>query len=472
MVLSDIVSIVSFALGGFILIFGLYSLVIKERLCVSEAFVALLFGILLGPVCLSIINTDDWEHKTIFTGQFSRIVIAIQVMATGIHLPKTYIYTELRSLLLFLGPVMIWMWMISAFCVKSVFPYLSYVETLIIASCFTPTDPVLSNSILQGQFAEKHVPVTIRNILSAESGANDGLGYPFLFLALYWCKYSPEIAIQKWTLSIMVYDIGFAVFLGAGFGYSAKLLLKSAKKKNTIDQGSFFAFTITFTFFLMGLTAIFGCDDLLACFVAGCTLVWDDWFKTEIKDTHIMEVVDLLLNLSIFVYIGATIPWSAFTDADLGMAWSKLVTLAILVVLFRRLPIVIALYPYMPAIKGFRQALFTGFFGPLGIGSVFYYSVAVQAIPLLFGQQSDGSINHQVLDMIEPIVYFMVITSIIVHGNSITVYHLGTLAYKRLSKTKVICGRYVNGLLPFTETPVNYGSVNNSATLPYGDPEA
>lgn len=54
-----------------------------------------------------------------------------------------------------------------------------------IAACFTPTDPVsysyrlffcftnflfqvLANSIVQGKFAEKHVPTHVRHIISCE----------------------------------------------------------------------------------------------------------------------------------------------------------------------------------------------------------------------------------------------------------------------------------------------------------------
>jgi NhaP-type Na+/H+ or K+/H+ antiporter len=36
-----------------------------------------------------------------------------------------------------------------------------------------------------GKFARKHVPINLRQILSAESAANDGLAYPFLMLAIY-----------------------------------------------------------------------------------------------------------------------------------------------------------------------------------------------------------------------------------------------------------------------------------------------
>jgi NhaP-type Na+/H+ or K+/H+ antiporter len=50
-----------------------------------------------------------------------------------------------------------------------------------------------------------------------------------------------------------------------------------------------------------------GSDDLLACFIAGNSFTWDDWFREETEDAHLSEVIDMLLNLSIFVYIGITL---------------------------------------------------------------------------------------------------------------------------------------------------------------------
>lgn len=56
----------------------------------------------------------------------------------------------------------------------------------------------------------------------------------------------------------------------------------------------------------MGLVGIIGSDDLLACFVAGNSLTWDDWYRRENEDTHLLEVVDYLLNIIVFIYIGLT----------------------------------------------------------------------------------------------------------------------------------------------------------------------
>lgn len=103
-----------------------------------------------------------------------------------------------------------------------------------------------------------------------------------------------------------------------------------------------------------------------------------------------------------------------------------LVLLAVLVHLFRRLPVVALLYPIIPAVHDLKEALFTGFFGPMGVGSVFYCSVAMIDITL---EQSD-SYGSQIL---EPIVYAIVLSSILVHGITIPVFQAGNNLKQRIS---------------------------------------
>jgi len=47
-----------------------------------------------------------------------------------------------------------------------------------IGALLSPTDPV-AVPIVSGPLAEKCIPERVRNAISFESGANDGLGYPF-----------------------------------------------------------------------------------------------------------------------------------------------------------------------------------------------------------------------------------------------------------------------------------------------------
>lgn len=57
----------------------------------------------------------------------------------------------------------------------------------------------------------------------------------------------------------------------------------------------------------MSMTGFSGSDDVLACFAAGNAFSWDDWFREETEEAHFQEVIDMMLNLAVFVYIGAII---------------------------------------------------------------------------------------------------------------------------------------------------------------------
>lgn len=59
-----------------------------------------------------------------------------------------------------------------------------------IGSCVTCTDPILSQAIAKGPFADKYVPRPLREIISSEAGANDGFGFPFLMLAVYLIRFA------------------------------------------------------------------------------------------------------------------------------------------------------------------------------------------------------------------------------------------------------------------------------------------
>ncbi|KAI8636122.1 Sodium/hydrogen exchanger family-domain-containing protein [Parasitella parasitica] len=424
--MSDTVSIVSAILGGFILLYGLCSLVIKEKLYLSEASVALVCGIIFGPVCAQVVDIQKWGNEPMITHEFTRVVIAIQVMATGVALPKAYLRKELSSILTLLGPIMLFMWLVSGLFVWALMPGLTFLESLMIAACFTPTDPVLANSIVQGKFAEKHVPTHVRHIISCESGANDGLGYPFLFLAIYLMQMDVGPAIGKWAYWIMAYNVLLSIVIGFVAGFIARKLLKYAEMKRFIDKESFLVFAVALALFLMGTVGLIGSDDLLACFIAGNSFTWNDWFRIETEKAHLMEVVDILLNLSIFVYIGVTMPWAAFSSDDLQISVWRLITLAILVLAFRRLPIVLALYKWIPAIHNWREAVFTGWFGPIGVGAIFYYTVALEALP------EDGPHTHA-RTLLEPVIYFMVLASVVAHGITIPLFYVGSFATRTLT---------------------------------------
>ncbi|KAJ1560606.1 hypothetical protein HK405_006512 [Cladochytrium tenue] len=348
-------------LGAFVCAFGLVSLLVKERLYMSEAMVALLVGVAVGPSAAKVLVPADTfgESLSAITFEFSRIVIAIQCMAAGVDLPGNYLWKERLSLAMLLGPLMVFSWLVSALGLYLIIG-VPFLESLVIAACLTPTDPVLANSIVKGRFAENHIPLNVRLLLSAESGANDGLGTPFLMLAIYLRNKSPTgVAIGQWFYRVVLYEIGVAVVLGVAVAYLGRKALKFADHRGWIDKESLLSFSIALALLVMGIAVTIGVDDILSVFVAGNVLTWDLWFNRRIRESHFQEVIDALLNLTYFVYIGCLQPWSQFGSSSQLAMW-RLVVLAGWMLLVRRLPAVVACYKFVPALKSLKEAFFAG----------------------------------------------------------------------------------------------------------------
>ncbi|KAG0352484.1 hypothetical protein BGZ54_002758 [Gamsiella multidivaricata] len=369
----------------------------------------------------------SWKNYDTVTLEFTRIVIAVQVMAAGVSLPRSYMLKEGRSLFMMIVPLMILMWITAAFLIWALIPDLGFIESMVLAACVTPTDPVLSNSVVKGRFAEKHVPPRIRHLLSAESGINDGMGLPFLYLGLYLLR-EPTVgaAIGKWFYMIWAYQILLSIVLGGLIGAAARKLVKGAKNRNLIDKESFLVFSIALALAVSGCVSILASDDLLAVFIAGNVFAWDDWFSNEIAEAHIQEIIDMLLNLACFVYIGASIPFSKFHDLMLELSIWRLIVLAIVVLLFRRMPFVVAMKRFIPALATYREAAFAGWFGPIGVGAVYLSKVAAEMTnPGNMGDNAHNIVRLQrVHSVIYPVVMFMVFSSVLIHGVTVPLLHL------------------------------------------------
>jgi NhaP-type Na+/H+ or K+/H+ antiporter len=420
-------------LGGFTSLFMLCSSVIKERLYIGEATVATICGIIFGPHVANLINPGDWGNTDQITLEFSRIVLVVQCFAVGVELPRAYMERHWRSVTLLLVPIMTVGWLITSLFIWWMFrARLDWLDSLCIAACVTATDPVLASSVVgKGKFA-KRVPKHLRDLLSAESGCNDGMAFPFIYLSLYLIRYRPhtsEVAFH-WICITILYECVFGAIYGVLVGYAARRAIRYAHEKDWIDRESFLVFYFVLALFCAGSGSILGMDDLLIGFACGVGFSNDGWFLEKTEESHVSNVIDLLINLAFFVYFGTIIPWEQFNSAILGTTPWRLVVVAVFVIFFRRIPIMMLLKPIIPDIKTWREALFAGHFGPIGVGAIF---VAILARAELEHENTTplavlpepGFAHMNIIELIWPITTFLVVISIVVHGSSIAVFTLG-----------------------------------------------
>jgi Na(+)/H(+) antiporter len=419
-------------LGGFTSLFMLCSSIIKERMYIGEATVATLCGLIFGPHAANLINPQSWGSIDIVTIEFSRIVLVVQCFAVGVELPRFYMEKHWRSVVFLLVPVMTFGWLITSTFVWWMIPPLNWLDSLVVAACVTATDPVLASSVVgKGKFA-KRVPKHLRDLLSAESGCNDGMAFPFVYLSLYLIQdnqHAGKVTFH-WIVITILYECIFGAIYGFLIGYIARHGIKLAEKHDMIDRESFLVFYFVLALFCAGSGSILGMDDLLVGFACGVGFSNDGWFTQKTEESHVSNVIDLLLNLTYFVYLGTIIPWDQFNNTDIGLSAWKLTIIAIFVILFRRIPIMMALKPLIPDIKTWREALFAGHFGPIGVGAIFVAILARAELesdsPVPLSELPPETAEHYVLlTLVWPITTFLVVASILVHGSSIAVFTLG-----------------------------------------------
>ncbi|KIY51078.1 hypothetical protein FISHEDRAFT_71372 [Fistulina hepatica ATCC 64428] len=409
------------AVGGFVVAFSMMSLLIRERLYISEVVLGTGFGILMGPYVANAFNPRSWGSETDkITLEVMRVVLATGLFAIGVELPQSYMTRHAKGLLVLVVPTMAIGWVVVAAIMYGLFPQLSYVSCLGIAACLTPTDPIVSAAIVGGKFAVKNVPLNIRHIISAEAAANDGLAYPFLMICIYLTlSSSVRAAVGKWLLVGLLYQVILGIMFGAVIGLLFSYSMKFAHRKGFIDRESYVAQFLALAILTIGIAKTLGLDDLLAAFAAGYTISWDGDFNAHVEGEVFASVIDLILNCACFVYIGSWLPFHTWNSPDLGITPWRLVVLAICILFLRRIPCVMMLYRFVPEITSWKEALFVGHFGPMGVGAVYIQQFALVQ---LGGHITDGTPANQtewLAACIQPVVSSIVLCSIIVHGLSI-----------------------------------------------------
>ncbi|KAM4066356.1 sodium/hydrogen exchanger family protein [Hirsutella rhossiliensis] len=409
-------NIVLAILGTFIVLYGIISVKIKQRWYLGEALPAVAIGVVLGPIAAKFLDSERWGsaergQTSEITLGVTRVMIGLQLVIAGYQLPAKYNLTRWKEMTICLLPVMTIMWLCTTLCIMATVPKLTLLAALVIGSCVTCTDPILSQAIAKGPFADKYVARPLRELISSEAGANDGFGFPFLMLAVYLIRYADipraggvGVAMKNWFLETWLYIVLLSVLYGAVVGYGSCKAIKFALRRKWIDGESYLLFPAALGMFLVGTCGAIGTDDLLACFVAGNALNWDGRYLEETENRHdeVNSCIDVLLNF--------------------GLTYGRLFLLGFMVLIFRRIPSILITYKLMPdVVKNWKEALFMGYFGPIGAGAVFY----LEHTRHLFPKPGEGDREEtELMRAIGPVVYWLVLFSIVFHGLSIPALNL------------------------------------------------
>lgn len=192
-----------------------------ERTPINGALVYIVFGLALGPLGLGVMSLDAVNMEGLRTLAELTLALVLFTDAANANLGVLKQSFRIPQRLLLIGlPLTI---LLGFGIGVLLFDGLSLFEIAILATMLAPTDAALGKAVVTNET----VPSNIREGLNVESGLNDGICVPILFVFLSLATaIGDEGSISMLALKLVVEEIGIGVAVGVGLSVVGSRVLK------------------------------------------------------------------------------------------------------------------------------------------------------------------------------------------------------------------------------------------------------
>ena len=279
-----------------------------------------------------------------------------------------------------------------ALVAKLLFPELTWAECFLLGAVLSPTDPVVTSTVVTA----RRVPGIVRHTLNLESGLNDGLALPLVLFVLVLAV--PGGDAMQAGLELLG-EVAVGALIGLGVAYAAGLVLRRLPGGG-IAHNYEGVYALGLALFAYGLADVTWGNGLIAAFLAGVGIAVAEHDVPEAFG-QFGENVSAIFQAITFFLFGALIvdtPWDKGALVLLGfIAFALLVArpAAVLLALAgTKLP-----QPYK---------VFIAWFGPKGVASMLFALLVL-----------NSAVPHNAL--VFETASFVIIVSIVAHGLTDTV---------------------------------------------------
>jgi sodium/hydrogen antiporter len=272
----------------------------------------------------------------------------------------------------------------------------SLAELLILAVILAPTDAALGQAVV----IDPRLPSRIRQGLNVESGLNDGICVPLLFIALALAEAEAGAETSHGAVVLVADAIGYGALFGVVAGLAGGMVARIARQNGLMESGWSQILPVATAVLAYGLASPLGGSGFIAAFVAG--FVFGKLHRDADGDTtHLLDELGELSNSVTFLVFGAAIAGSVLAE----LTWRAAVYAVLSLTVVRMLPVALALL----GTHARRQTVaFVGWFGPRGLASIVFTVIAVE----------HGTLAHA--SEITVAVGFTILLSVYLHGLSAT----------------------------------------------------
>ncbi|RMB59453.1 sodium:proton antiporter [Dokdonia sinensis] len=377
--------------------------IVGEKLRISYTIPLLLFGMILYSVGIPITWPDPlwpWEWTKILT----ELVVVISLMGAGLKIGHRYTWNDWKKpfrLVLITMPL----FMILVFGIAHFVLGLNMALSVLLAAVLAPTDPVLASELQLEKHQDMHEKNTgLRFTLTGEAGINDGLAFPFVYLAILLSKIDTGVPFDWWEWSwfYVAYKLAGGILIGSLIGWLFSTALKQLDKERQNEILNGFV-AVALTLFSYGVAEIALTYGFMSVFFTG---IFIQYYRTKKDEDPHPDSNKMLLFVSesekLLIVLWTILFGGAIMSGLLGLVgWIEALIALGIVLIIRPLFGYIALFG---TDLGKHKRMAIGFFGIKGIGTLFYLSYAYL--------NGNFNFNEQVVGIVSYVLLF----SILIHG--------------------------------------------------------
>ena len=339
-----------------------------ERSMISGPILFIACGLICGPFGLGILNI---EVENIEVRVIADLTLALILFNDAANADLSVLRSFLKipgRMLLFGMPLVIVLGVIAGWYL---FPGVSLFELCILATMLAATDAALGKGVITNQA----VPARIREGLNAESGLNDGLAVPVLFVFIALATGSGnDQGSTSLALGLVARELGIGLVVGLSLTLIGVVLANWCRRRGWFSDIWKQILVVALALACFATAQSLHGSGYIAAFVGGLL-----FGRLVGHETHALvfaaEGIGELLALTTWVTFGAAVVGQAWA----GITWPIVVYSFLSLTVIRMLPMVVSL---AGTGENLESKLFLAWFGPRGLASiVFVIIVAGYELP-------------------------------------------------------------------------------------------
>ena len=344
-----------------IIIFGLFSRRL-ERWAVTPQMAFIAAGFFFSAEILGVIDIHIEQEVFLFICEIT-LVLTLFTDACRIDMTLLKSIESLPARMLSVGmPLTI---AAGTALAALIFTELTFVEAAIIGTILSPTDAGLSQAVVNSP----KVPQRIRQALNVESGLNDGIATPILYLFIALAGAEEQSGTAATWAVFALKQIGLGTLVGVAVGLTGGWLVVYAMRHNWMSQAFQWLTLPALALVAWALATRIDGNGFIAAFVGGLTVAWITHGVRK-SVVEFSETGGQLLNFGVFMIFGSIV---ATRMGD--FSWDVWFYAILSLTAVRMLPVAISL---LRSKLHWPTVVFMGWFGPRGLATIVLGLVVVE----------------------------------------------------------------------------------------------